>query len=76
MQGYVEDECGFRLVRGPEGMSLDPVDGTLTWAPDERHAGTHPVEIEVDDRRGGKATQSFNLELAFTEDSAPAARRW
>ena len=76
----VEDADGgrglsFRLLEGPEGMSIDPVEGIVNWVPNESQAGVHPVDIEVRDSKGGVTNQSFKIELGF-EDAAevvPAA---
>ncbi len=64
----------FRLLEGPTGMDLDVVDGQLVWRPSEAQAGRHAVRIEVSDRKGGEATQSFVVTLGFEETGgSPAA---
>jgi hypothetical protein len=77
----VEDADGdsrftYRLVQGPEGMAIDSLDGQMVWRPRESQAGTHDVAFEVNDRHGGKTTQSFKLQLAFEETAVPAAGSW
>jgi Bacterial Ig domain len=64
----------YRLVQGPKGMNLDVVDGALTWAPAPDQAGKNPVQIEVADIHGGKATQSFVVNVAFEDEKAPDAQ--
>jgi len=54
----------FYLSKGPEGMRVDPITGEVTWRPSHRHAGVHPVELEVRDPRGSSVTQSFELTVA------------
>lgn len=66
---------GYRLVKGPDGMAVDPVDGVVSWSPTPAHAGHHAVEVQVDDRRGGQATQAFRLELRYTDDVPAAPQR-
>lgn len=61
----------YRLNRGPDGMEMDLFSGLLTWTPIPSHGGKHTVEIEVDDLRGGKSSQTFELDISF--DTAPAA---
>ena len=73
----VEDADGdrlfrYRLTESPAGMQLDIVHGELTWEPSESQAGTHDVAIEVDDRSGGVASQSFTIQLDFGA-STPAS---
>jgi hypothetical protein len=65
----------YRLVEGPTGMTLDWLSGKLSWAPSDTQAGTHAVEVEVDDLAGGKATQAFEIQVGFEkpEEQAPAA---
>jgi len=79
----VEDPDGdrafrYRLLAGPEGMAIGFDDGEVRWEPPAGSAGSHPIEIEVEDLFGGRTTQSFALQLAFeTEEqaSAPAQKR-
>jgi hypothetical protein len=63
----------YTLVTGPDGMDLDIVSGELTWTPTLDQAGSHPVAIEVGDRKGGVTTQSFDIRVEFEELAAPAA---
>jgi len=64
----------YRLLEGPTGMKLDWLSGKLSWAPSDAQAGTHAVEIEVDDLAGGKATQTFEIQVGFEEPApTPAA---
>jgi hypothetical protein len=63
----------YALVEGPEGMKIDVVSGELTWTPTPDQSGSHPVRIEVGDRKGGVATQSFDVRVEFEEVPAPAA---
>lgn len=45
----------------PAGMQFD-INGMLTWIPDEHHADqSFPVELRVQDDRGGYSTQSFSI---------------
>jgi hypothetical protein len=64
----------YRLLEGPTGMTLDWLSGKLTWAPSDDQEGTHAVEIEADDLAGGKATQSFEIQVGFEKPAQePAA---
>jgi hypothetical protein len=70
-----DDEKGFeyRLLEGPDGMQIDPVSGLITWQPSKQQSGTHSARVEVVDEKGGKAWQSFDLELDHDSDMTPAA---
>jgi hypothetical protein len=61
----------YRLNEGPKGMTIGFDDGKLKWEPPLDAAGSHPVEIEVEDLFGGKGTQRFALELSY-ETQPPA----
>lgn len=65
----------YRLLEAPKGMDIDVVDGQLVWRPTDDQAGDHKVEIEVADRKGGVATQSFVVTLGFEEPDGPPAAR-
>ncbi len=60
----------YRLLEGPTGMTLDWLSGKLAWTPSDGQEGTHAVEIEVDDLAGGRATQTFEIQVGF-EEPAP-----
>lgn len=64
----------YRLVQGPPGMEVDTLGGRVLWQPREAHAGSHVIEVEVDDRMGGTATQQFTLDVTFG-GNAPASPR-
>ncbi len=63
----------YRLVSGPEGLELDPVSGRVLWQPSREQVGTHPVLVEVDDRAGGIASQSFEIRVQEQVETLPAA---
>jgi hypothetical protein len=63
----------YNLVQGPTGMTVGFDDGKLTWNPAADAAGSHDVEIEVQDRFGGKSAYRFSLTLSYESEKAPAA---
>jgi len=76
----VEDPDGdrsfrYRLDRAPEGMEIDLASGEISWRPAEDQQGTFPIEIVVDDRKGGLARQSFELtsNVEVVEPAPPAS---
>jgi RHS repeat-associated protein len=64
------DPLSFRLVKGPAGMALEATASALSqqlsWATAPNVIGTHRVEVEVSDGRGGQASQAFDLEVVPT----------
>lgn len=61
----------FRLVEGPPGMTVDPILGTLNWRPSPDQAGTHPVEVAVEDDHGDSTSLRFEITVTATP-GAPA----
>jgi hypothetical protein len=79
-QVMAKDADGDRLLRyellsAPVGMKLDDLSGRVTWKPTPEQAGQHRIEIAVDDRRGGRSTQVFELAIVVlnADDSAGPA---
>ncbi len=62
----------YHLVKGPDGMSIDSLGGTVTWVPRGDQEGNHMVEIAVEDQKGGEVRQRFELTLGL-EDGSPAS---
>ena len=52
------------LVSGPPGMGIDSNTGLVTLQIRKELAGTHRVEISVEDLQGLKASQVYSLTLA------------
>ncbi len=58
------DPLHFQLLESPLGMAIDPTSGLISWAPGQQDIGSHHVTVEVDDGRGGIATQVFDLNVS------------
>lgn len=54
----------FRLLSGPEGMTVDPVTGRLSWRPGPNELGTHAVEVAVADAQGAESAMRFELNVS------------
>lgn len=69
----------YELVSAPIGMKMDDLSGRVTWKPTPEQAGQHRVEIAVEDRRGGRSSQVFELAIVVLDDgqegSSPANMR-
>jgi len=64
----------FHLLKGPNGMRIDDLSGSVSWNPDSDQEGSHLVVILVEDQKGGKTTQRFELTLGTgDDDSMPAS---
>lgn len=69
----------FRLVEGPQGLSIDPVSGRVSWKPASGTTGTHPVEVAVADSFGAESKLRFELSVSAApgekkEAAAPPAK--
>ena len=63
----------FRLDHGPDGMTIDPILGVITWRPKDAQVGHHDAEVVVSDGRGGESHQKFELTLRDASDDTPAS---
>ncbi len=70
-QVHAEDPDGdrprFRLIEGPEGMTISATRGEIEWRPTPAQAGDHTVKVEVDDLQGGKVVISFQVGVEYPE---------
>ncbi|MFN9467864.1 MAG: Ig-like domain-containing protein, partial [Pseudanabaena sp.] len=59
------DALFYRLVNAPTGSFINLDTGELVWLPENTVQGGDKVqfEVEVSDRRGGYANQSFEVEV-------------
>lgn len=63
----------YALTKGPPGMQLDGVLGTVTWQASTEHVGSHAVEISVKDIYGGEGRQQFELTVSKAPPASPPA---
>jgi hypothetical protein len=65
----------YRLLSGPEGMTVDPVLGDVEWKPRRDQTGTHTVDVVVEDAAGGSGAQKFEVSVQEVEaEQQPAAQ--
>lgn len=53
----------YSLDTAPLGMSIDPVTGVVAWTPVVADIGLHAIVVVASDTRGGRAVQSYSLEV-------------
>jgi hypothetical protein len=63
----------YRLAKAPQGASVDPLLGEISWKPSLAQAGIHPLEVVVTDGRGGEAKQSFEVTVREVIEKADAS---
>ncbi|CAN5612751.1 hypothetical protein BH11PLA2_BH11PLA2_40530 [soil metagenome] len=61
----------FTLLGGPEGMSIAPDTGLLTWTPVLADVGSHSVRVRVSDTFKASAEQSFTLKVVANLPNRP-----
>ncbi|MFA7617847.1 MAG: multicopper oxidase domain-containing protein [Thiohalomonadaceae bacterium] len=58
------DHLSFLLVSGPEGMTIDPAEGRLTWTPPLGVLGSQAAVVRVVDLAGATDDEEITLEVA------------
>lgn len=66
------DSLNFELVNSPDGMSISPITGLISWTPTESDIGDHLVTVRVSDSHSASDTQSFTLEVSGKPNKKPA----
>jgi len=55
----------YSLEEGPEGMSIDPLTGVITWPIGEDQGGINEVAVRVSDGRCGEDIQRFKINVTY-----------
>jgi hypothetical protein len=58
------EENSFRLVQGPQWMTVNEKTGSLSGTPTADDTGTATVKVEVTSQFGGRAQQEFDLTVS------------
>src|SRR5262249_35177882 len=64
------DALTFSLATAPAGMTISAA-GLVHWQPSGRQLGANPVEVRVDDGRGGLARQDFTVTVNVQNANQP-----
>ncbi|WP_243146923.1 putative Ig domain-containing protein [Scytonema sp. UIC 10036] len=66
------DTLTFSLVNKPEGMTVNPSTGVVSWTPNGNQLNTYDVTLAVTDGKGGTAQQVFKVKTQMEPgNSAP-----
>lgn len=58
------DRLTYRLIEGPPGAVLDPIQGLLRWQPASGDRGSvHKFAVQVSDEHGGRDTQAWAVSV-------------
>ncbi|TVR95235.1 MAG: choice-of-anchor A family protein [Wenzhouxiangellaceae bacterium] len=61
----------YRVLEGPEGMSIHPRNGLVHWTPLLPEDAPVPVTLQVENERGATAEQSFAISVHVGENQPP-----
>jgi RHS repeat-associated protein len=53
----------YSLIQAPQGMTIDRQTGLINWNPITTNPNSQQITINVEDNRGGRDTQIFNLDI-------------
>ena len=53
----------YQLLTAPSGMTIDPVNGQISWTPNSGQSGANPVSVEASNA-AGTDVQSFSINVA------------
>lgn len=61
--GGPDDTYSYRVLNGPDGLTVDSETGLISWEPGESQIGVHQVVVEVTDQDGGVDRQTYTLDV-------------
>jgi RHS repeat-associated protein len=61
----------FSVVVGPQGLTIGSSSGLVSWTPTGSNLGTDNVTLQVDDGRGGTATQTYTIAVQQAPGNLP-----
>lgn len=73
VQGYDMDgdTLAYSLSVAPAGMQIGSANGVIVWSPTVSQVGANSVTVQVDDMRGGVASQSFVITVSDVGANQP-----
>ena len=73
VQATDEDDTvlSFSLVGSPDGMTIAPDTGLISWTPSAVQAGAHAVTVQVTDPAGAFARQDYMIDVAEALNAPP-----
>lgn len=57
------DTLSYALDEAPEGMTIDPQTGAITWQLKEKDYGERTIKVKVSDGKGGATTHSVKVDI-------------
>ncbi len=63
------DTLTYALKEGPEGMSIDPATGIITWNVGSEDEGVYDIKLSINDNNGGEIIVPFSTMISFAEEN-------
>ncbi len=63
----------FSLINPPEGMTIDPASGVITWTPTKAESGVNSVTVRVDDDGSPSQSATNTFQITVTGDESRLA---
>ncbi len=63
------DKLTYKLKEGPEGMSIDPATGMITWNVAPEDEGVYDIKVSISDNNGGEIIVPFSTRLSFAGET-------
>ena len=63
-----KDALTYKFVEGPDGMSVDPASGIMTWEVQPGDEGLYEAKVSVSDNHGAKLIVPFTILIGFEEE--------
>ncbi len=70
-QDAEDDQLTFSMEIAPDGMSIHPQSGVVTWVAPATSAPSQSIKIRVSDQQGAFVEQSFNLQVVAEASNLP-----
>ncbi len=56
-----DDPLSYSVISGPTGLTVNAASGQVQWTPTAAQLGSHSIELQVNDGRGGRTRQAFTI---------------
>ncbi|MFC1561432.1 choice-of-anchor D domain-containing protein [candidate division KSB1 bacterium] len=67
-EDWENDLLAYTLIEAPEGMSIDPLTGQLSWTPGSGDTGVNLITVRVEDGKGNTGEAELTLSVTDVND--------
>lgn len=65
------DPIQYSLASAPQGMTIDPGSGRISWQVTRESAGVHEVKVVARDPEGAQSEQQYSLTISLNDGEGP-----